>query len=194
MDNTELLAHIKSQLSTELYTPRFRVKHHIARFSDPIARKPVNLWFGTGSFDDWCVIVQTRLKGYEEIPTDKWYFGILCDWARILAPEVIYADFVQIYDQVVTDGTLPATAPTIALIEQLSFKYPDYTQACTIWTILYMGMIAEENKGGKVLGKRIKRLGVYQVLMEGLDPVHAANYSRGKSTIELAPYCNERGF
>lgn len=146
------------------------------------------LSFAPGNFDDWCIYL--TINGKSVAPTDEWYFGILEAWARYLVPDYIYYDFIQIYDRVTTQ----VDPSVLELIERISFAYPDYTQACIIWTILYMGMLAEENKGGKVLGKRIKRLGVYQVLIERTSAVHAAHYSRGKSTIELAPYCNERGF
>ena len=146
------------------------------------------VYFAPGSFDDWGIYVE---RGRERFaPTDIWYFTVLDDWAQYLVPDFIYYDFIKIYDTVATD----VSQDTLELIERLSFSYPDYDQACLIWTILYMGMIAEENKTNKILGKRIKRLGIYQLLIERLEPVHAANFSRGRSTLELAPYCNERGF
>lgn len=35
-----------------------------------------------------------------------------------------------------------------------------------VFTIIYLGMVAEENKLGTKLGKRIKRLGIHQVLYD----------------------------
>jgi hypothetical protein len=63
-----------------------------------------------------------------------------------------------------------------------------------IFGILYAGMIAEEQKDKKILGKRIKRLGVHQVLVELVDPKIAANYSRGKRWSDLDIECKQRGF
>ena len=146
------------------------------------------VYFAPGSFDNWCIYVEEGNQQFA--PTDVWYFGVLCDWAQYLVADYIYYDFIKIYNTVAQD----VSQATIELIERLSFAYPDYDQACLIWTILYMGMIAEENKTGKILGKRIKRLGVYQLLIEKLEPVHAANFSRGRTTLELASMCNERGF
>jgi len=57
-----------------------------------------------------------------------------------------------------------------------------------------MGMIAEENKEGAILKKRIKRLGVYQVLIEGVSPKVAARYSRGLGADYLDKVCYYRGF
>lgn len=44
-----------------------------------------------------------------------------------------------------------------------------------IWlNVLYAGMIAEENKENAVLGKRIKRLGMHQVLPDEMPPETAS--------------------
>lgn len=64
-----------------------------------------------------------------------------------------------------------------------------------IWyTVLYLAMIAEENKKFTKLGKRVKRLGLHQVLFDGLLPIEAANYSKGKRWQELSKDCEVRGF
>lgn len=55
-------------------------------------------------------------------------------------------------------------------------------------------MIAEENKAGTVLGKRIKRLGVHQVLLENISPRIAANFSRGMRAKEIIGECIKRKF
>jgi len=55
-------------------------------------------------------------------------------------------------------------------------------------------MIAEENKASAVLKKRIKRLGMYQVLIQNMDPNVAANYSKGKKFAELSPLMQSYGF
>jgi hypothetical protein len=198
MDRENALATAIAQIEGNFGDTKNRFGSHrqkVATFTNPTTREKFVLYFGQGTFDDWCVFLKTTAAGYEKVPTDAWYFGVLRHWAQYLVADYIYYDFIKIYDTVAPGPAhLSVTAPTINLIERLSFAYPDYEQACVIWTILYMGMIAEENKAGKILGKRIKRLGVYQVLIEGLEPVHAANFSRGRSTLELAPYCNERGF
>jgi hypothetical protein len=55
-------------------------------------------------------------------------------------------------------------------------------------------MLAEENKANKKLGKRIKHLGVYQVLIDELPIATAANYSRGKNWKDLDIICQNLGF
>ena len=61
-------------------------------------------------------------------------------------------------------------------------------------TTIYAGMIAEERKAYTKLGKRVKRLGIHQVILEGMAPTRAANFSRGKAWREIAALCTERGF
>lgn len=50
-----------------------------------------------------------------------------------------------------------------------------------VFSILYVAMIAEETKnGGKLpLKKRVKRLGVHQVLIDGFSAERAARFSYG---------------
>jgi hypothetical protein len=61
-------------------------------------------------------------------------------------------------------------------------------------TFLYAGMVAEENKEGAILRKRIKRLGVHQLLIEERQAIYAENFSRSKPWREIAVECDVRGF
>jgi hypothetical protein len=168
------------------------LKQHVATFTSDDDK--VRLYFGTGSFDDWCIYVLGFKDKWMKFPTDEWYFGIVKDWTALRAPEAVYADFVRIYDATTTDATYPATKPVVEMIKAMSWNYKDDFEACVIWTVLYMGMIAEENKEGAILKKRIKRLGMHQILIDGVAPNIAAHFSRGKSSIELVMECHGRGF
>ena len=55
-------------------------------------------------------------------------------------------------------------------------------------------MIAEENKAFTKLGKRIKRLGVYTLLIEKKPLKYSTNFMRGKRWREIDKLCKERGF
>ena len=55
-------------------------------------------------------------------------------------------------------------------------------------------MIAEENKAFTRLGKRIKRLGIYKLLIENKSVQQSANFMRGMGWREISDLCNERGF
>ena len=62
------------------------------------------------------------------------------------------------------------------------------------FSIIYMGMVAEENKAFTKLGKRVKRLGVHQVLVDKLNYNDAASFSRGKKWYDISEECNQKGF
>lgn len=57
-----------------------------------------------------------------------------------------------------------------------------------------MAMVAENLKANTRLGKRIKRLGVHQLLFENRTVLDAANFMRGMGWREIAGMCEERGF
>lgn len=167
------------------------IKQLVATFKDET--RGVTMGFGRGNFDQWCIYVMGA-HPYQKFPTDDWSLNLLKSWTQHRPPEDIYEDFVTIYDLVTPEATYAYTKPVITLIEEISFKYPDYIDACVLWTYFYMGMIAEENKDGAILKKRIKRLGVYQVLIEGVSPKIAADYSRGMSADYLDKVCFYRDF
>ena len=87
---------------------------------------------------------------------------------------------------------------TLDKITQIASSYnkkaSDALDMDIVFTILYMAMIAEENKQYTRLGKRIKRLGVHMVLMENVDVTKAATCMNGKKWQEIDGMCRERGF
>lgn len=157
----------------------------IKRFSDGSL-----LEFDRGNFDDWCIFL-TRPAHPRFAPKDWQYFTRLQELAAAYGKEKVYGDFVIVFGN--TDKILNAD-----LLDRISTFSHDYTQdalrADIVFTLLYAGMLAEENKAHAPLGKRIKRLGVYQVVMEGMAPREAATYSVGRPWQELAKLCESRGF
>lgn len=148
------------------------------------------LEFDRGNFDDWCIFL-TRPTHPRFAPRDWQYFTRLQQLAARYGAEKVYADFTVIFE---------ATGQQMndELLTQISAISNDYTQdalrADIVFTLLYTGMLAEENKAHAPLGKRIKRLGVYQVVNEGMAPKEAAVYSVGRPWQALARLCEERGF
>ena len=69
-----------------------------------------------------------------------------------------------------------------------------WEEADTWFTIIYAGMIAEENKANTILKKRIKRLGMHQLLLENYKAEDAANFSRNKKWKELDAIMKQKGF
>jgi hypothetical protein len=118
---------------------------------------------------------------------DSWYFDEL---QKLGENKTIYDDFCLIYN--VTTKNL---SPIVAMVcKHLAVKYEKQGLVELIYSILYMGMIAEENKENTILGKRIKRLGMYQTLIEGLPAEMSANFSRGMKWKQLDKECTKRGF
>lgn len=148
------------------------------------------LEYGRGSFDDWCVYL-TRPSSPKYAPRDKQYFSDVKQYAAKYSLAKVYSDFVAIYD--VTGNQIEQGI--LNLIEQISSYYQDNSlEIEIIFAILYAGMVAEENKQNKRLGKRIKRLGLHQVLFDSMSPAHSATFSRGKNWREIAAECQKRGF
>lgn len=148
------------------------------------------LEYDKGAFDDWCVYL-TRPDAMRYAPKDYQYFKRLTEYGSEYGNNQIYNDFVQIYN--VTTKSLEDAV--FELIDRLSEKYGEKAIDIAIdFSIIYMGMVAEENKAYTKLGKRVKRLGIHQVLIDGLPYNMAANFSRGKKWRDLDNECKQRGF
>lgn len=138
--------------------------------------------FDNGKFDAWCVYV-VETNGIRKAPHDVEYFTALQNLNRKYKENKIYSDFCKIYRQTdswVSSGVLNA-------IEEITMSY-DPADRCVVeqWmTVIYAGMIAEENKENSILKKRIKHLGMYQVLIQNYSPGDAAEFSKGKKWKDL---------
>lgn len=150
-----------------------------------------SLGYDTGNFDNYCIYV-TSPSGKRYAPKDTDYFERLYRLGQRFGINQVYEDFVSIYDKVhkkVEQEVL------VDFITELSQHYDDKALLADInFSILYLGMIAEENKENSILGKRIKRLGVHTLLLENLPIDKAANFMRGRRWRELDALCRERGF
>jgi hypothetical protein len=146
--------------------------------------------FDTGNFDEWCVFV-TRPNGERFAPTDIQYFKRLSKLGVIYGHQHIYDDFVVIYNR--TSKEVDVSIPP--LIADLSRLYKNDALEMEIWlNVIYAGMIAEENKENAILKKRVKRLGMHQLLVDRMKPEEAASFSKGKKWKELDAEMKKRGF
>ena len=119
------------------------------------------------------------------------YFGQLKELAGRHGAQRIYGDYLWVYDR--TGKT--AERPVLEGISQLAAAYgEDAREADIVLSVLYLTMIAEENKKNTRLGKRIKRLGVHSILFEGRGIEDAANFMRGMGWRDIDALCRERGF
>lgn len=148
------------------------------------------LEFDNGRFDEWCIYVY-RLKESRKAIKDLEIFAALSELGERIGSIQLYRDFLSIYQQT----TALIDPIVLQLTTELADKYRghqgnfDYLLTC-----LYAGMVAEENKKEAILRKRIKRLGVHQVLVEERSAAYAANFSRGKTWKEIVIECEVRGF
>ena len=104
---------------------------------------------------------------------------------------MLYADFIKLYN----DTTSTFEENKILTIKKLASNYNEYSnEIFRIFCILYMGMIAEENKKNTRLGKRIKRLGVYYLLIKNMSPSYCANFMKKMNWKQIDKLCIEGGF
>lgn len=145
--------------------------------------------FDEGKFDNWCVYISKNGKRYA--PKDLEYFSELKRLALKYSALTIYTDFLKIYK--FTSSAIESSV--LNTIYKISKHYQKGDQsAINIWfTVIYAGMIAEENKQSAVLKKRIKHLGIYQLLMLNQSPEEAANFSKGRKWQEIDKLMKEYG-
>jgi hypothetical protein len=146
--------------------------------------------FDSGSFDHWCVYI--TIPGQERYaPKDIEYFDYFRQLGEMFGNDVVYEMYCEVYEKV--DGVV--SREVMKSIIQRCGKFQEECKASAIWFIVvYAGMVAEENKRYTKLGKRIKRLGMHQVLCEGMSPEDAAQFSKGMKWKEINKICVERGF
>jgi hypothetical protein len=150
----------------------------------------VSLEFDQGVFDKWCIYI-TDAEGKRSAPKDIDYFSALKNLSKKYGAEQIYKDFVSFYE--ITNKELdPEVFNKINMIA--SYYGENSIEIEILFSILYMGMLAEENKKNTRLGKRIKRLGLYRLLIEDETVDRSANFMRGMKCGELDKLCIERGF
>lgn len=149
------------------------------------------LEYSAGNFDQWCVYMVNPAKNYRRPPLDVDYFAFLKKQANVFGAQKIYDDFVLIYDKTgrVVDNNV------LEYIDSLASEYGNMQlEFAKVFTILYMGMLAEANKAYTRLGKRIKRLGMYKLLIENSSVNSAANFMRNMGWREIDMICRRNGF
>ena len=138
------------------------------------------IYFDKGKFDDWCVYLQPE-GGRPRPPHDTDYFTELRDFGEKYGYERIYSNFKAIYD--LTDKQRRFVVFDLIGEQGRSLEEADYLPYAKLMVTLYYAMIAEERREPPEkypLKKKVKKIGVFQVLIERMTPVEAANFSRGK--------------
>lgn len=141
-----------------------------------------------GKFDPWCVYL-TKPNGCRRPPRDIDYFNDLKSFAEVYGTQKVYGDYVRVYDM--TGAQVDNNV--LNNISAIANSYgQDALQMDVMLSILYMAMIAEERKANTKLGKRIKRLGIHVLLIEGRSVSDAANFMRGMGWRAIDRLCRER--
>ena len=137
--------------------------------------------FDNGAFDGYCVYVADDYN--KRAPRDYEYFRFFLELANLYGNDKVYNDFLTIYYS--TDKTINQDVRDV--IDNIVSTYGEDVrdEVEENLAVIWGGMIAEENKDKTFLGKRVKHLGMYQVLMGILSPEDAAEFSKGKPWIGL---------
>ena len=145
------------------------------------------LEYAQGRFDAWCIyhVAQNGRHAIKDI------FQLLMDCTKHESAKKLYDDFIGIYKQT-SSQFMPVVLDNIKRITQKYHRCNNRMEY--VFSFLYAGMVAEENKEKAILKKRIKRLAIHQLLVEKLPPHITANFSRGKKWSRLDKECKNRGF
>ena len=147
--------------------------------------------FDSGKFDDWCVYV-VESNGSKKAPFDETYFSDLHQISQKYPNNKVYNDFVMIYERT----TRTIDHGVLTLIDEIvaTYNHEDKIIIEQWLTVIYAGMIAEENKENAILKKRVKRLGMHQVLMLNMPASEATKFSYGRKWRELDAIMRPLGF
>jgi hypothetical protein len=149
-----------------------------------------SLEYDWGGFDFWCIFVRSS-DNTRNPPRDIDYFVNLVELGKTYGSPRIYLDIKKIY-------ILAGKEIDEKVLEYISLVSEEYHDDCLrieiLFSIIYAAFIAEDNKARTKLGKRIKFLGIYQILVEGISPEIAVNFSKGMSWQEISKNCEQREF
>lgn len=140
--------------------------------------------------EDRCIYL-SRPDGTQYAPGYDENLEQLTKYTSKYGKDIIYNDFVSVYNMT-SKQIIPST---LEYIKQLTLKYrEDALEIAILFTILYLDMVAEESKEQSKLGKRMKRLGVYQTIYDNIAPEETLRYATEESWQEIDKICKDKGF
>lgn len=145
------------------------------------------IYFAQGKFDPWCVYINKH-EFNNDIPLDKDYFQWILNLSDKYGVDEVYGDFLIVYEA--ADSSFDEKECAL-LCHEIDTHYEEDTTHW--WIIFYMTMVAECKKKNAILKKRIKHLGVYNILFDDYDITYVTRYMRGKSWRYLDKLMKERG-
>lgn len=147
--------------------------------------------FDNGKFDSFCVYI-VEANGIRSAPFDQTYFSGLKSISTKYPNHKVYNDFISIYSITIKEIEEKALLKIDEIVS--TYNNEDKPIIEQWFTVLYAGMIAEENKQRTKLGKRVKMLGMHQVLILNMPAEEAAKFSYGKKWEELDAIMRPLGF
>ena len=143
-------------------------------------------WFGEGNIDEWCVYcIKPNKKTW--FAYDHEYLSWIRKMGKFHGENKIYDSFIRIYNNVSYNYDM------IEGYEVIKDVSSDYPRTEHYWTWFWMTMVAEERKENAILGKRIKRLGVYNILFDKYKLRYITSYMVGMKWYDLEELMMERG-
>ncbi len=149
------------------------------------------LEYDRGSFDYWCVYM-TDAEGNRRSPYDRDYFNELKDLADRYGADRVYSDFVSIYDE--TTREIRNEVLNHITVIASSYGEQDSLAVDKLFTTFYMTMTSEENYPNTRLGRKIKRLAAYEILINNRPVDDAVVFMKRMGWREIDALCRERGF
>lgn len=145
------------------------------------------VYFDRGKFDKYCVYINTCSR-FKYAPKDEEYFKWIHALSKQYGTYQVWKDFCSLY-QIVDTGE--SDKDVLTLIKSIDMHYNDDT--ILWWLIFYMTMLAECKKENTILKKRIKKLGVYNILFDMYEIDYVVQYMKGMKWQELDELMIERG-
>lgn len=145
------------------------------------------IYYNYGRFDQYCVHVLKPSNKRVWKPRDSEYFRWLKRMGGRYGNDKVYSDFLKLYEIINKDTSM------FEIEQFVRNMYSDYVYGEEWWIILALTMKAEECKEHTILGKRIKHLAVYNLLMEDMKIRKIVSYMTGKRWWELDDLMMERG-
>lgn len=146
--------------------------HDLWVLDPPFQTKQIG--FCRGKIDDWCILFQCMEADglwHRYAPRDRYYFNQLAWLAGQsflgYTPEKIWNHMLWLFYRM--RATRQYIEPDIMqeIFQLCKTEYPQsYAMAQECFTLIYYGMVAEENKANTVAGREIKMNGIHKVLME----------------------------
>lgn len=148
----------------------------------------IKVCFNNGMFDSYMVTV----NGYPI--RDSEFLELFKSYDL---PELVWSAILEISAQINKNDTNLSTFQTPTVNLQITHRIAQGRLKVSepiLFDTYAACLIAEEQKQGTKLGKRIKLLAAYQVLFEDYTPEKAARFSTGKGWKDLDNLCKEREF